>query len=360
MGSDEGRKPRDDPRRNPAFLLFLALATSSTVALFFSLLPTPSPSPHTLSSTTNLLSSRSSSSISSPPLPLVVILVTPSPVEGPGSRFDRLKVIHQTWGSRQPAHVKVLFTTDSLKEDGGNGVLPSSSFLLLPEAYPPKDNMHRIQYSLEEGSRLFPMAEFFLVCNDHTFIIPENLLCYLSTYRDASPSTSTTTTTPLFLGHRLTTTEGTSFHSGGAGFVLNRAATDALLSALTAPKPAPNCQAHNEWEAINAGVTMAKCLTYTLEIPPQIHAMRKVDNDFMSLARQGLPKGKWMNGLLIITRTFPPSLLSVWGAVQKILSLSTMWALQKQRLSTTYSTTSKNLNTTAPPLMSSGRGRCRK
>jgi hypothetical protein len=39
--------------------------------------------------------------------PLVVVIITPSPVVGPGSRADRLAVIERTWGARHRERFKV-------------------------------------------------------------------------------------------------------------------------------------------------------------------------------------------------------------------------------------------------------------
>lgn len=140
------------------------------------------------------------------------------------------------------------------------------------------------------------------VLNEHTFVVPENLLCFLQGHYPQSRSAKATTQ-PLFLGHRLTLEDGTAFNSGrsvgdkqaiercsndndptmaylfvddvafalhkslsagGAGFLLNTAARDRLLQGLEEGSKA--CQATTEWAKTNAGVVIAQCLA-SLGVP---------------------------------------------------------------------------------------------
>ena len=69
----------------------------------------------------------------------------------------------------------------------------------------PKDNMGRIRWVLEESKRRYPAAAWVTIANDHTYMIPENALCYL---RSFDPDLS------YYLGHRLQINPKTIFNSG--------------------------------------------------------------------------------------------------------------------------------------------------
>lgn len=76
---------------------------------------------------------------------------------------------------------------------------------------------------------LFPRPRHPQVLNEHTFVVPENLLCFLRRIDGPTQGPSSTAPRhlqdgdgegegsaqqPLFLGHRLTLEDGTAFHSG--------------------------------------------------------------------------------------------------------------------------------------------------
>lgn len=61
-------------------------------------------------------------------------------------------------------------------------------------------------------SHMYPHTAIIItsqVLNEHTFVVPENLLCFLQQQQSSHSDDK-----PLFLGHRLTLEDGTAFLSG--------------------------------------------------------------------------------------------------------------------------------------------------
>jgi hypothetical protein len=69
-----------------------------------------------------------------------------------------------------------------------------------------KDNVARINWAVAQvAQHLFPAVDWVMIANDHTFIVADNLLCYLATLppREAR-----------FVGHRLRLDPNIVFNSG--------------------------------------------------------------------------------------------------------------------------------------------------
>jgi len=89
--------------------------------------------------------------------------------------------------------------------------------------------------------------DWFFIGGDDLFVIPSNLRKYLHSLGNATQA-------PMFLGRRFQIPKGQLFNSGGAGYALNRAALNLLVSHLDDAKCYPNQRVFAE------DVNVAHCL----------------------------------------------------------------------------------------------------
>jgi len=147
------------------------------------------------------------------PLP---VLVLPS-VLGPTSRPSRVKSIGVTWGASS---------------------LISVHFIPDVETATPFDTLIRALFLA-----ITLPGPYYYFCNDHTYLLPKNLVAYASTL---SPSL------PIYAGHRLRNPSGIIFNSGAAGYILNLPALKILLAC-----PAPT----STNDAKNPSLWLSRCLS---------------------------------------------------------------------------------------------------
>ena len=169
----------------------------------------------------------------------LLCIVSLSPVRGPGPRATRLGAIADTLGRR--SRIAVLIARDhedaalSIKTLAARNATGSIQAWELPiEDHTPRFNQFRahvygLRRALEERHR------WFFWMNDHTFVIAENLACYLS---------GLSRTEPVYAGLRLWGPCCGLFNSAAAGYAINRAAVELLV---------------RRWREIDAGETDEKC-----------------------------------------------------------------------------------------------------
>lgn len=144
----------------------------------------------------------------------VLVVVSLSPVRGPGPRASRIEAIGKTWGQR--LRVAVLISGDG-KEDRDKTLSAVD-----------KTNMEAWELPRGDETQFEAMRYAILRCldanvhwmvwvNDHTFLFAENLLCFLRT-EDSSKT--------AYLGSRMYGPCCGVFNSGAAGFALSRRALE--------------------------------------------------------------------------------------------------------------------------------------
>ena len=169
----------------------------------------------------------------------LLCIVSLSPVRGPGPRATRLGAIADTLGRR--ARIAVLIARDhedaalSIKTLAERNATGSIQAWELPiEDHTPRFNQFRAHvYGLRRA--LEARHSWFFWMNDHTFVIAENLACYLSGLSQSEP---------VYAGLRLWGPCCGLFNSAAAGYAVNRAAVELLVK---------------RWREIDAGATDEKC-----------------------------------------------------------------------------------------------------
>ncbi|CAN0034019.1 unnamed protein product [Ectocarpus sp. 12 AP-2014] len=260
---------------------------------------------------------------------VVVVMPSPPMVSGPSTRIDRLQTIRDTWGQdlMDSNRCDLVFVVD--EADAGTveealdtwGALETSPFpypagednnskglptrrhrtlvqqreqgsktprvLLVPDDVTRggTDGDGRLRYVLARISEIYDPA-FLFYCNEHTYVIAENLLCYT---KSLDPSD------PVYLGNRFRR-EGERdqqgkalLNSGAAGFVLSRGSLSLLHQAWRGGEgggradslggsvdrdgeysdregeergPPTECVAKSNYERGNPGITLARCLAH--------------------------------------------------------------------------------------------------
>jgi len=166
-----------------------------------------------------------------PAVPLaagLLVVVSLSPVRGPGPRATRIEGIGATWGQR--LRVAVLLTDASAaKEDAALSEAAARRAGLEAWRVPPSvtadgkySQFLALKFAVERAVRDASVRWLFW-CNDHTFVVAENLAAFVRSYGDVSE--------PLYLGSRLWGPCCGVFNSGAAGFALNRRALETLVRA---------------------------------------------------------------------------------------------------------------------------------
>ena len=151
----------------------------------------------------------------------ILVILSKSPVGGPGPRETRMAAILDTWGQ----HISVVFLTLNSTHDTASlkqrGIHNMELWQL-----PTKDHVERfsqpraMQYAFTKAATEKNLQWIFWG-NDHTFVIPGNLQCFLEQH-DANEY--------HYLGHRLNGPCCGDFNSGAAGFAVSRRAFDVLVN----------------------------------------------------------------------------------------------------------------------------------
>ena len=154
----------------------------------------------------------------------LLCIVSLSPVRGPGPRATRLGAIADTLGRR--ARIAVLIARDhedaalSLQTLAARNATGSIQAWELPiEDHTPRFNQFRAHvYALRRA--LEERHSWFFWMNDHTFVIAENLACYINGLSRSEP---------VYAGLRLWGPCCGLFNSAAAGYAVNRAAVKLLV-----------------------------------------------------------------------------------------------------------------------------------
>jgi hypothetical protein len=176
------------------------------------------------------------------------------------TRHDRLRALHKAWGHRCSRFIA--FTNASTPAEG----LTEPWMTLYPEfSYRPGDygyNNHvqktRVILKYVVDNHLEEM-DYLVHADDDTFMVLENLRLFLRGLEGVVPRESK----PLYLGHVLEDSDSarTKFNSGGAGFVLNRAALRKYMKTYNKKECGTNTQSYKN------DVILSKCLKLS-EIMP--------------------------------------------------------------------------------------------
>ncbi|CAM9697183.1 unnamed protein product [Choristocarpus tenellus] len=246
------------------------------------------------------------------PTARVAVVVMPSPpvVSGPSTRIERLTTIQETWGGDfllggRGKNRLVIVMDESESETAGalmtlwdaeephfleyqnggkkkfpswDGSLASGRVLLVPGEFSVNGDT-RMKYVLEQVHALHD-PDFLFFCNEHTFLIPENLQCFVDNLEPSKP---------VYLGHRFrkkgTVRKQADLNSGAAGFILSRSSLSLLhsewgrfrLNSGGEPRmleadgigrvegdhlPAQVCVASTQWEKDNPGVFYWACMDW--------------------------------------------------------------------------------------------------
>lgn len=158
----------------------------------------------------------------------LLVVVSLSPVRGPGPRATRLEAMAQTLGQR--ARMAVLVCDAGDHEDAGlskktlaanNGTGTIETWVLPREDHEKRYNQYKALVYAFQRAYEDPSVAWTVWANDHTFIVPENLACYLS---------SLSAKVPRYLGMRLWGPCCGLFNSGAAGFAVSRSAVGLLVT----------------------------------------------------------------------------------------------------------------------------------
>ena len=158
----------------------------------------------------------------------VAILIQQSPVDKP-NQISRLKYIDSTWAQWTEAtdnHMQVFaaIPLDSVMAMAGaqfTNILP----VIITNSFSSDTPMYRFMRFLVSTilSRTNMVYKWIVMCNDHTFMVPQNLECFLGKY---NPDELIYTGNKLAISYR----DGTlPFASGGAGLVFSHVAVNIML-----------------------------------------------------------------------------------------------------------------------------------
>lgn len=153
---------------------------------------------------------------------------------------SRLSFVHRTWAKR--CNVTLYFSD-----------APSTTFPNVIALHTPKGRQHLTEKTFAALDYIFKHwvqeADWFLKADDDTYVIVENLRKFVQFYDEEKSSES------VMLGHMLRHREsGDLFLSGGAGYVMNRAALR-----LFSNRPRDACTVGNREQAED--VDLARCMT---------------------------------------------------------------------------------------------------
>ena len=97
-----------------------------------------------------------------------------------------------------------------------------------------------------EAERRVPEHDWFVIGGDDLYVVVENLRRYVASDEIREAGGGPSWPRPLFLGRRFQQPGGTIFNSGGAGYVMNRAALKLLADNLDSPSCHPSFHSFSE------------------------------------------------------------------------------------------------------------------
>ena len=174
----------------------------------------------------------------------ITVRVVPSPVD-PEGRPQRLQAISETWGralrnSTVGMQLRVLLSQPGtgLKRGGTTSSVQEEHLIREAAHFTPTEVLPRPPSEADNAGRLFGAlravynegSDWIFAVNDHTFVVPENLRCFV----DTSPLTSGGASTNSWFGHKLQENgpKGSAFVSWAAGYLLSRSLLGAVLKAM--------------------------------------------------------------------------------------------------------------------------------
>jgi hypothetical protein len=170
----------------------------------------------------------------------LLCIVSLSPVRGPGPRATRLGAIADTLGRRAriavlvaPAHEDAARSLAALAQRNATGGVEAWE---LPAAdHAPQFNQFRAHVYALRRALAEPSVHWYFWMNDHTYVVAENLRCYVA---------GLSRTKPIYAGLRLWGPCCGLFNSAAAGYALNRKAVGLLV---------------NRWRDIASGESDEQC-----------------------------------------------------------------------------------------------------
>ena len=154
----------------------------------------------------------------------LLVILSKSPVGGPGPRETRMAAILQTWGRLVPVVFLTLNATRDSEVLKRRGIERMTLWQLPVEDHRERYFQARaMQYAFTKAAG-DPNLEWIFWGNDHTYVIPGNLRCLLQAHNPGEYN---------YIGHRLNGPCCGDFNSGAAGFALSRRAIDTLLGHWT-------------------------------------------------------------------------------------------------------------------------------
>ena len=154
----------------------------------------------------------------------LLVVVSLSPVRGPGPRATRLEALAETVGQRArlavllaDGHEDAALSARTLEAKNASGAI--ELWPLPAEDHGKRYNQWKAMVFAFRRARRDPSVKWTVWANDHTFLVAENLACYLARF-DASQ--------PHYLGMRMWGPCCGLFNSGAAGFAVSRGSLDLL------------------------------------------------------------------------------------------------------------------------------------
>lgn len=171
------------------------------------------------------------------------------------AKHDRVAMVRDTWGSRCDGFVVMSDQSDA----------SVSAARVTHEGKEEYSNIWQKVRSIWKYVHLHYRDQFdwFIIGGDDLFVIPSNLRAYLRSDQVVAAAGGLDQSEPVFLGRRFQIPRGQLFNSGGAGYVLNRAALEVLNSHMSDAKCFPHQHVFAE------DVNVAHCL--------KIHGVKPID-----------------------------------------------------------------------------------
>ena len=225
---------------------------------------------------------------------LITVLVVPSPVD-PEGRPQRLQALSETWGhalrnSTVGMQLRVLLSQpgNGLKRGGTVSSVQEEQLIREAAYFSQHEVLPRPPAEADNAGRLFGAlravysegSEWVFAVNDHTFVVPENLRCFI----DTDPMTKGGASANFWFGHKLQENgpKGSAFVSGAAGYLLSRGLLGQVLEAI-------GTGASTHMEAIGTGACFGSKRERSQPVRWDIHWARNkyrffVDSSFRTCA----------------------------------------------------------------------------
>lgn len=192
---------------------------------------------------------------------IITVLLNVSPVAKPG-RPDRLKAISESWGSAlrnvHGMRLRVISSPYDVPEgstlEASTGLAESDVFRISDDGKDKADRLFTaMKMAFDEG------ATWVFMGNDHTFVIPENLRCYVDSLKTHGDVVD-------WRGHTLQEggAKGNRFLSGAAGYLITAAGFNALSEAVASN----SCKGVVARDRSQPGLLVAKCFRDPLNVIP--------------------------------------------------------------------------------------------